>query len=312
MAKRTYYRDAKGRFASKGTPGAKAVTVDVDREKKRIKKELNQKQRAKLDEVLARKQLSVKALTQVKKELDGMNLSELRKLTQKVGAKQPEKYRNRKDAWRQAILEKVSGDSKPVEKPKRKATKEELLAGGNAGSKRRNLQERKVPLFVEKQLNNPNIDEEDKQILRDSLKMGVPKPFPLGDGRVAQQQWRSHMRDAHSQYENLQSGLQQQKLKETSKKKKSPAKKTKKEKPIKSEGRLGYGNKGSKKRNQDVGLWLTKQLLSLRTPDDIIPLLSQFRKKELYKKHILPYPLGGSGTDKAKWEKAVKELIANA
>lgn len=305
MAKRTYYRDARGRFASKGTPGAKAVTVDVDREKKRIKKELNQKQRAKLDEVLARKQLSVKAITQVKKELEGMNLSDLRKLTQKVGAKQPERYRNRKDAWKQAILDKVSGD-KPVEK--KKASKEELLAGGNAGSKRRNLD---AKTWLKKQLADERIPKEDRDLLKKASIEAVPRPYPLGDGFAAKKAWRITLEYSIGIAE---AGKEETKRKaELAAKTKTKTKaKAKKEKQPKSEGLLGYGNKGSKKRNQDKGLWLTKQLLSLRTPDDVVPLLSQFRKKELYKKHILPYPLGGSDADKAKWEKAVKELIANA
>lgn len=164
MAKRTYYRDAKGRFASKGTPGAKAVTVDVDREKKRIKKELNQKQRAKLEEVLARKELKGKALTQVKKELDGMNLSELRKLTQKVGAKQPERYRNRKDAWRQAILEKVG--VKP----------EKLKANPNLGSKERNLTKK---TWVDKQVNNKRIPENVRSFLKKYKNESWLKPYPV-------------------------------------------------------------------------------------------------------------------------------------
>lgn len=161
MAKRTYYRDAKGRFASKGTPGAKAVTVDVDREKKRIKKELNSKQRNKLEEVLSRKQLKGKALTQVKKELEGMNLSELRKLTQKVGAKQPERYRNRKDAWRQAILEKVS-------KPEK--------SNPNLGSKERNLAKK---TWVDKQVTNKRIPENVRSFLKKYKNEDWLKPYPV-------------------------------------------------------------------------------------------------------------------------------------
>jgi hypothetical protein len=127
---RTYYRDAKGRFASKGTPGAKAVQVkhNVGKERKRIEKELSSKQATKLVSLLNSKGLTSKSLGELTKELDKMNLSDLRKLTNKAGVSQPTSYRNRKDSWKENLLSQVRY-KKVVDKPKAYSSKEFVRAG---------------------------------------------------------------------------------------------------------------------------------------------------------------------------------------
>lgn len=295
---RTYYRDAKGRFASKGTPGAIAVEVkhNVGKERKRLQRELSAKQQEKLVTILKSKGLKGKGLEALGKELDGLNLSELRKLTHKVGISQPVKYRNRKDSWKQNLLSQGN-----VTPQRRAATREELLAGGNKGSKKRNLE---AKTWLKKQLSDERIPIEDRALLKESITKGVPRPYPLGDGRSAKAAWRETVSNAIKTYDALQEG---------SKTVKAPAKpkskKPKKEVKPKSEGRLGYGNKGSKARNQAKGLWVTKQLLRIDIPDNVEDLLSQFRAKGLYKQHTIPYPIGGSETAKAKWFKDIKALL---
>lgn len=182
---RTYYRDAKGRFASKGSPGAVEVKVkhNVGKERKRLEKELSAKQQAKLVSILNKKGLSGKSIAALGKELDGLNLSELRKLTNKVGVSQPTRYRNRKASWKEAILSKAK----------------ESNANPNLGSKKRNLEK---GVWVDKQLKNERIPSNAREFLKRYKKEPWLKPYPVGGMEFEVRDWKKAvLKEANRGYE---------------------------------------------------------------------------------------------------------------